>query len=86
VLDIPLYHGLSRDNTYMSQVGVDITLHNVLVVGSYGTLLDLFLFQILYLVLHLGIHLDLLVLHCTEVPDYNAQGYTEVVCYCIAVV
>jgi hypothetical protein len=54
VLGIPLYHGLLHDSTYMSQVEVDIPLHNVLTIGSCGTLLDLYLFQILlYLVLHL---------------------------------
>jgi hypothetical protein len=63
----------------MSQVEVDIPLHSVLVVGSYGTLLDLCLFQILlYLILHLCIHLDLLVVHCTEAPDYTVWGYTVV--------
>jgi hypothetical protein len=75
--DNPLFHGLLRDNTYMSEVEVEIPLHNVLVVGSCGTLLDLCLFQILlYLILHLCIQLDILVVHCIEVPDCTAWGYT----------
>jgi hypothetical protein len=64
----------------MSLVEVEIPLHNVLDVGSCGTLLDLFLFQIfLHLVLPLYIHLDLLVVRCTEVPDYTTWDYTRVV-------
>jgi hypothetical protein len=79
-----MYHGLLRDNTYMSLVEVDTPLHNFLVVGIYDTLLDLFLVQtILYLILHLCIHLDLLVVRCTEVPGYTTQGYTVVAHCCI---
>jgi hypothetical protein len=29
---------------------------------------------------------DLLVVCCTEVPDYNVLDYTEAACYCIMVV
>jgi hypothetical protein len=35
---------------------------------------------------HLYIQFYLLVVCCTEVPDYTARGYTMVVCYYIAVV
>jgi hypothetical protein len=66
---------------------MEIPLHNYLVVGSYGTLLDLFLFQILlFLSLHLCSQFDLLTLHCIEASYYTAQGYTVVVCYYTEVV
>jgi hypothetical protein len=69
----------------MSQVEVDIPLYIVLEVGSYGTLLVLYLFQILlYLDLHLYIQFDLLMVHCTKALDYTTQGYIVVACYCIA--
>jgi hypothetical protein len=73
VLGIPLYHDLLHENTCMSQVEVDIPLHNALVVGSYGILLDLFL--------HLCIQFDLLAVHCTKASDYTTRGYTMVVHY-----
>jgi hypothetical protein len=61
----------------MSLVEVDTPLRNVLAIGSCEKILDLCLIQILlYLVLHLCIHLDILARHCTEVPDYTARGYT----------
>jgi hypothetical protein len=67
----------------MSSVEVENPLHNVLVVGSCGTLLVLCLIQILLcLILHLCIHLDLLVVHCIGVPGYTVWGYTVV---CIVV-
>jgi hypothetical protein len=70
----------------MSLVEVEIPFHNVLVVEIFGTLLTLFLFQIiLYLVLHLFIHLDLVMARCTEILGYTARGYTMVVHYCILV-
>jgi hypothetical protein len=79
MLDNPVYHGLLHDNTCMSQVEVDILLDNVMVIRSYDILLDLCLFQILlYLVLHLCIHVDLLVVCCTEAHDYTVRGYTKV--------
>jgi hypothetical protein len=64
----------------MSLVEVDTPLHNVMVVGSCGTLLDLFLVQIL---LYLCIHLDLLAVHCTKVHGCIAHGYNVVVHCCI---
>jgi hypothetical protein len=71
--------------TYMSRVGVENPLHNVLVVGICGTLLVLCLIQILlYLILHLYIHLDLCVVCCTEVPSYTTRGYIVVAHYYIA--
>jgi hypothetical protein len=70
-----------RDNTYMSQVEVDILLHSVLVVDSCGIPLVLCLF----LFLHLYIQLDLLMVHWTGVPSYTAWGYNVVVRYCTAV-
>jgi hypothetical protein len=82
VLGNILCHGILRDSIYMSLVEVDTPLRNVLVVGSCGTLLVLFLIQILlYLVLHLCIHLDLLVVHCNGVPGYTAQSYIVVANY-----
>jgi hypothetical protein len=61
----------------MSEVEVDILLQSVLVVDSYGIPTILYLFQnLLYLILHLCIQLDLLVGHCTEATDYTAWGYT----------
>jgi hypothetical protein len=87
VSDNILCHDQLHDNTYMSLVGMDIPLHNVLVVGSFGTLLVLCLVQILlFLILHLYIHLDLLMAHCTEVHIYIAGGYTEAAHYYILVV
>jgi hypothetical protein len=93
VLGCLLYHDLLRNNTYMSLVEVDNPLHNVLVVGSCGTLPVLCLIEILlYLILHLCIHLDLLGVHCTWVPGYTAWGYTldanyyTVVVHCFMVV
>jgi hypothetical protein len=72
VLDSLLCHDLLHDSTYISLVGVDNPLHNVLVVRSCGTLLVLYLVQILlYLILHLYIHLNLCVVYCAEVPDYT---------------
>ena len=69
----------------MSLVKVDIPLHNVLVVGSCGTLLVLCLIQILlYLILRLCIHLDLLAVRCTVVPGYTMWGYIVATHYCIA--
>jgi hypothetical protein len=56
----------------MSLVGVDNPLHNVLVVGSCGTLLVLYLIQIL---LCLVLHINLRVVHCTKVHGYTARGY-----------
>jgi hypothetical protein len=83
VLGSLLCHGLLCENTYMLSVEVKNPLHNVLVVGSCGTLLVLCLVQILLcLVLHLCIHLDLLVVCCTGVLGYTAWGYTVVVHYC----
>jgi hypothetical protein len=78
----------------MLLVGLDIPLHNVLVVGSCVTLLVLSLVQILLcLFLHLYTHLDLCVVRCTEVPDYTlwdyivvVHYYTTTVHYCILVV
>jgi hypothetical protein len=68
----------------MSLVEVDTPLHNALDVGSCGTLLGLYLIQILlYLILHLCIHLNILVVHCTEVRDCIAWGYTVVAHCCI---
>ena len=70
----------------MSQVGVDIPLHSFLDFGIYGILLDLYLFQILlYLILHLCIHLDLLMECCTMVHYYIVWGYIVLVWYCTAV-
>jgi hypothetical protein len=70
----------------MSLVEVGIPLHNVVVVGNCDTLMDLCLIQILlYLVLHLCIHLDLLMVPCIEVPDYTLWGYTVATHYCIAI-
>jgi hypothetical protein len=86
MLDNPLCHCLLRNNTFMSQVEVDIILHNVLHVGSYDILLDIFLFQILlYLILHLCIHLYLILVCCIEVLDYTMHGYIVVLCYYIEV-
>jgi uncharacterized membrane protein YdbT with pleckstrin-like domain len=80
-------HGLLHESTYMSLVEVDTPLRNVLVVGSYGTLLVLFLIQILlFLVLHLYIHLHLLMVCCTGVLGYTARGYTMDEHYCTATV
>jgi hypothetical protein len=87
MLDSPLYHDMLRDNTCMSQVEVDIPLHSFLDVGGCGTLLDLCIFQILlYLVLHLCILLDFLMVRCIEAPDYTVRGYTMVVRYFTQVV
>jgi hypothetical protein len=70
----------------MSMVEVENPLHNVLVVGSYGILLALCLSQmLLFLVLHLCIHLNLLIMDCIGVPGYTAQGYTVVAHCCTAV-
>jgi hypothetical protein len=70
----------------MSQVEVDIPLHNALDVGSYGTLLDLFLIQILLcLILHLCSQRDLRAVYYTGVPDCTVWGYT-VVAQCCTVV
>jgi hypothetical protein len=70
------------NSTYMSLVRVDIPLHNFLVVGSCGTLMVLCLVQILiYLVLYLYIHIDLCMVHCTEVPGYTVRDYIVVVHY-----
>jgi hypothetical protein len=72
-----------RDNTYMSQVEVDILLHSVLVVDSCGIPLVLCLFQILlFLFLHLCSQLDLLVVHCTGAPSYTAWDYNVLARYC----
>jgi hypothetical protein len=77
---------MMRDNTYMLHVEVDILLHSVLVVDSYGIPPFLYLFQsLLYLVLHLYVHLDLLMAHCTEAPYYTAWGYTVAEQYCTTV-
>jgi hypothetical protein len=85
VLDNLLYHGLMRENTYTLLVEVDSPLHNFLDFFICGTLLDLFLLQIiLYLVFHLCIHLDILTLHCTEVHGYSARGYTVAAHCCIS--
>jgi hypothetical protein len=71
----------------MLQVEVENPLNNVLVVGSYGTLLALFLAQILlYLILHLYIHLNILTVHCIGVHGYTARGYTAVAHCCTAIV
>ena len=72
-----------RDNTYKSLVEVDILLHSVLVVGSYGTLMDLFHIQILLCLFRLlYTQVDLHAVYCIEVPDYIAQGYIGVAqCY-----
>jgi hypothetical protein len=87
MLDSLLCHGLSCDSTYMSQVEVGIPLHNVLDVGNCGMLLELYLFQILlYLFLHLCRQFNLLVVRCTEEPDYTVWGYTEATKCCIVVV
>jgi hypothetical protein len=69
----------------MSQVVEGILLHSALVVGSYGTLLDLFHIQILLcLILPLCTQRDLHAVYCIEVPDYTAQGYTGVAqCYTV---
>jgi hypothetical protein len=80
-------HDLLCDSTYMSLVGVGIPLHNVLVVGIYGTLPVLYLIQILfYLMLHLYIHLNLCMVCCTEVSGYIAWDYTESAHYYTTVV
>ena len=72
-----------RDNTYKSLVQVDILLHSVQVVGSCGIPLVLYLFQsLLYLVLHLCSHLDLITVHCTVEHGYTAGYYTVVAQYC----
>jgi hypothetical protein len=69
----------------MSLVEVDTPSHNFMVFGICGTLLDLFPIQILlYLFIHLYIHLDLLAVHCIEVPGYTARGYTMAMHCCIA--
>jgi hypothetical protein len=79
-------HDMMRDNTYMSQVEVDILLHSVMVVDSYGIPSVLCFFQrILYLILHLCSQLDLLAVCCTEALDYTARGYTVAVRYCTMV-
>jgi hypothetical protein len=65
------------ENTCMSQVVVDILFHSTLVVGSYDTLMDIFLIQILLcLVLLLYTQRDLCAVYCIEVHDYTAHGYT----------
>jgi hypothetical protein len=71
----------------MSLVEVETPLHNVLTIGSCGTLLVLYLIQILFfLILHLYIHLDLHAMRCIEVHDYTVRGYTVVVhCYMVVV-
>jgi hypothetical protein len=82
-----LCHDLLCNNTYMSMVGVDISLHNFLVVSSCGTILVLCLIQILLcLMFHLYIHLDLHVVCCTKVLSYTVWDYIVVTHYCIAVV
>jgi hypothetical protein len=58
---------------------VGIPLHNFLAIGSCDKLLDL------YLILHLCFHLDLLTVHCIEVPSYTVWGY-NVVAQCWIVV
>jgi hypothetical protein len=84
VLGNILCHGLLHDSTYMSLVEVDNPLHNFLVFGSCGTLQVLFLIQILlFLVLHLCIHPDILVVCCIGVPGYTARYYTVVARCCI---
>jgi hypothetical protein len=75
VLDNLLCHNLLCDRTYISLVGVENTLHNVLVVRICGTLL------VICLILHLYIHLDLCVVHCTEVPSYTTWDYSVVMHY-----
>ena len=77
--DSLLCHYLMHDNTYMSQVEVDILLHSVPVANSYGIPSVLFLFQsLLYLILHLCSQLDLLLVHCIGVPSYTARYYIVV--------
>jgi hypothetical protein len=83
VLGSVMCHGLLHGSTYMSLVEVENTLHNVLVVGIFGTLLVRFLVQIhLYLIVHLCIHLNLLMVCCTGVPGYTTCVYTVVAHYC----
>jgi hypothetical protein len=85
VLDNPLCHGLLCDSTYMLLVEVNNPLHSVLVVSSCDTLLVLCLIQILcFLILQLCIHLELLMVCCTEVSRYTPRGYTVDAHYCIA--
>jgi hypothetical protein len=86
VSDSLLYHGMLRDSTYMSLVEVGTPLHNVLSIGSFGTLLGLSLFQILLcIILHLSIQPDLLAVRCTKVLGYTARGYIVAMHYCIVV-
>jgi hypothetical protein len=81
--DSLLCHDMMHNSTYMSQVEVDIILHSVLVVDSYGIPLVLYLFQsLLSLVLHLCNQLDLLMVRCTGEPGYTAWDYIVVVWYC----
>jgi len=78
------FHDLMRNNTYMSQVEVDIPLHSVLVVGSYGIVLDLASSKFSSTSsLHLCIHFNLLMVHCTEALDYTVWGYIQAARYCI---
>jgi len=74
-------HDLMCDNTYTSQMEVNIILHSVLVVDNCGIPLVLYLF----LFLHLYSHLDFITVHCTGVPGYTAQGYSVVAKYCTVV-
>jgi hypothetical protein len=78
LLDSLICHDLLPESTFMSLVGVENSFHNVLVVGSCGTLL------VLCLVLHLYIDLHLLVVRCTKVPGYTLWGYIVVAHYYIA--
>jgi hypothetical protein len=76
-----------HDNTYMSQVEVEILLHSVLVVDSCGIPLVLFLFQnLIFFFLPLCIQLDLLMVHCNGAPGYTTQDYSVAARYCTAIV
>ena len=75
-----------HDNTYKSLVEVNILFHNVLVIGNYDIRLVLDLIQnLLVLILHLCILLNLLLAHYTKVPNYTARYCTEVVLCCTVV-
>jgi hypothetical protein len=82
VLNSLLCNDLLCDSTYISLVGVNTPLHNVLVVGTYDTLLVLCLVQIL---LYLILHLYILVACYTEVLGYTVWGYTVDTHYCATV-
>ena len=86
MLGIPLSRDPMHDSTYKLLEVVRIPLHNVLVVDNCDTPLVLYLVQnLLSLILHLYILLDLLSVNYTEAPDCTARYCTEVVLCCIVV-